>query len=222
LETNSPADHSKNVFVVNNLYDYENSLFGAGSAVCLQNPYPGPNHGLVVAQGNMAIGGREDVTYRYMSNGFLLNGLIGCQIRNNYVFRTGQDAIQAHGIKGCVIENNDFECTGGGGNPTLFLINTENNIFRRNSYRERPGLAVSVIPRGSINAARTMCIRTTSRAVDPPMSLGSAPRGQTLRIQTLVLIFAASAESREPSSQVPSQALQYCGQNEGRTHRQSI
>ena len=144
LETNSPADHSKNVFVVNNLYDYENSLFSVGSAVCLQDPYGGPNHGLVVAQDNMAIGGREDLPSRYMSNGFLLNGLAGCQIRNNYVFRTGQDAIQAYVIKGCVIENNDFESTGGGGNPTVLLINTENNIFRRNSYRERPGLAINV------------------------------------------------------------------------------
>ena len=43
-----------------------------------------------------------------------------------------------------MIENNDFESTGGGGNPTVLLINTENNIFRRNSYRERPGLAINV------------------------------------------------------------------------------
>ncbi len=143
LETNSPADHSKNIFVVSNLYDYEGSIPSAGSAICLQDPYKGPGHGLVVAENNIAIGGREDRLHRYMSNGFFLNGLKGCQIRNNYVFRTGQNAIQAYGIDGCVIEDNDFESTGGGGNPTVATRSAVNTIFRRNKYRDRPGLAIS-------------------------------------------------------------------------------
>lgn len=144
LETNSPADHSKNIFVLNNLYDYEGSIPSAGSAICLQDPYKGPNHGLVVAENNIAIGGREDRVYRFMSNGFFLNGLKGCQIRNNYVFRTGQNAIQAYAIDGCVIEDNDFESTGGGGNATVATEGAVNNIFRRNNYRDRPGLAINV------------------------------------------------------------------------------
>jgi hypothetical protein len=144
LETNSPADHSKNIFVFNNLYDYEGSLPSAGSAVCLQDPYSGVNHGSVVAMNNIAIGGREDRLYRYMSNGFFLNGLTGCQIRNNYVYRTGQNAIQAYKIKGCTIEDNDFESTGGGGNATVWTEAALNNIFRRNNYRDRPGLAINV------------------------------------------------------------------------------
>jgi len=143
LETNSPADHSKNIYVLNNLYDYEGSLNSAGSAVCLQDPYFGVSHGLVVAENNIAIGGREDVVYRFMTSGFFLNGLKGCQIRNNYVFRTGQSAIQAYAIKGCVIEDNDFESTGGGGNPTVFTTHTWNTTFRRNNYRDRPGLKVN-------------------------------------------------------------------------------
>ena len=143
LETNSPADHSKNIFVVSNLYDYENSVPSAGSAICLQDPYVGANHGAVVAENNVAIGGREDVLHRYMTNGLFLNSLRGCYIRNNYVFRTGQDAIQAYSINGCVIEDNDFESTGGGGNPTVLTIKAENNIFRRNKYRDRP-VAISV------------------------------------------------------------------------------
>lgn len=144
LETNSAADHSKNIFVLNNLYDYEGSIPSAGSAICLQDPYKGPNHGLVVAENNIAIGGREDRIHRFMSNGFFLNGLKGCQIRNNYVFRTGQNAIQAYAIDGCVIEDNDFESTGGGGNATVSTEGAINNIFRRNNYRDRPGLSINV------------------------------------------------------------------------------
>jgi hypothetical protein len=147
LETNSTADHSKNIFVLNNLYDYEGAHIGsAGSAICLQDPYTGTNHGLVVAANNIAIGGRDDRLYRWMSNGLFLNGLKGCQINNNYVFRTGQNAIQAYGIKGCLIEDNDFESTGGGGNPTGWTQNAENNIFRRNNFRGRPGLEISTQP----------------------------------------------------------------------------
>lgn len=146
LETNSPADHSKNIYVLNNLYDYEGSIPSAGSAICLQDPYKGANHGLVVAANNIAIGGREDRVHRFMSNGLFLNGLKGCRIFNNYVYRTGQNAIQAHGIDGCVIEDNDFESTGGGGNPTIVTQGAVNNTFRRNNYRERPGLTISTHP----------------------------------------------------------------------------
>jgi len=144
LETNSAADHSKNIFVFNNLYDYESSIPSAGSGICLQDPYKGANHGLVVAMNNIIIGGREDVLYRFMSNGFFLNGLKGCQIRNNYVYRTGQNAIQAYLIEGCIIEDNDFESTGGGGNYTVSTESAVNNIFRRNNYRDRPGLKINV------------------------------------------------------------------------------
>lgn len=146
LETNSPADHSKNIFVLNNLYDYEGSIHSAGSAVCLQDPYKGVNHGLVVAANNIAIGGRDDIINRFMSNGFFLNGLKGCRIFNNYVYRTGQNAIQGYGIDGCVIEDNDFESTGGGGNATVWTQGSMNNLFRRNNYRDRPGLGISVHP----------------------------------------------------------------------------
>ena len=146
LETNSAADHSKNIYVLNNLYDYEGSIPSAGSAMCLQDPYKGVNRGLVVAANNIAIGGREDIIHRFMSNGLFLNGLKGCRIFNNYVFRTGQNALQAYGIDGCVIEDNDFESTGGGGNPTVWTQGAMNNIFRRNNYRSRPGLGVSTHP----------------------------------------------------------------------------
>src|SRR6185503_18062161 len=143
LETNSAADHSKNIYVFNNLYDYEGSIPSAGSGICLQDPYKGVNHGLVVAMNNVIIGGREDRLYRFLSNGFFLNGLKGCQIRNNYVFRTGQNAIQDYAIDSCVIEDNDFESTGGGGNYTVSTEGAVNNIFRRNNYRDRPGLQIS-------------------------------------------------------------------------------
>lgn len=146
LETNSTADHSKNIYVLNNLYDYEGSIPSAGSAVCLQDPYRGVNHGLVVAANNIAIGGREDTLHRYMSNGLFLNGLKGCRIFNNYVYRTGQNAIQSYGIDSCVIEDNDLESTGGGGNVSVWTHGGANNIFRRNNYRDRPGLGINTAP----------------------------------------------------------------------------
>ena len=61
LETNSPADHTKNIGVYNNLFDYEGAAFeSAGNALCLQDPYHGVNHGKVIAANNIAIGGRDD------------------------------------------------------------------------------------------------------------------------------------------------------------------
>ena len=148
LETNTEADHSKNIFVFNNLYDYEGSSlgYGTGNAICLQDPYQGVHHGRVVAANNVLIGGREDRLYRYMSNGLFLNGLKGCEIANNYVFRTGQNALQAYGLKGCLIQDNDFESTGGGGNVTIHLTGVTGSMFKRNIYRERPGLSISVGP----------------------------------------------------------------------------
>jgi hypothetical protein len=144
LETNTAADHTKNIGVFNNLIDYEDAgLESAGNALCLQDPFFGANHGKVTAANNILIGGRSDNIHRYMSNGLFLVGLKKCEIINNYVFRTGQNAVQAHSIDGCLVQGNDFESTGGGGNATAQLINVSNSIFRRNHYRDRPGLAIS-------------------------------------------------------------------------------
>lgn len=147
LETNSAADHSKNIGVYNNLFDYEDAAFeSAGNAMCLQDPYHGPNHGKVIAANNAAIGGRADIVHRFMSNGLFLVGLKQCEVVNNYVFRTGQNALQAYALDGCTIQDNDFEATGGGGNSTIVLDGVVNSIFRRNHFRSRPGLAITFKP----------------------------------------------------------------------------
>ena len=144
LETNSPADHSNNIGVYNNLYDYENAAFeSVGNAMCLQNPYRGEYLGKVIAANNIAIGGRADTVHRFMSNGIFLVGLRQCEIVNNYVFRTGQNALQAYALNGCLVQDNDFESTGGGGNPTVVLDSVLNSTFRRNHFRSRPGLAIN-------------------------------------------------------------------------------
>lgn len=144
LETNSAADHTKNIGVYNNLFDYEDAAFeSAGNALCLQDPYQGQNHGKVTAANNITIGGRADTLHRYMSNGIFLVGLKKCDIINNYVFRTGQNALQAYGLDGCLIQDNDFESTGGGGNSTIMLTNVLNSTFRRNHFRSRPGLTIN-------------------------------------------------------------------------------
>jgi hypothetical protein len=146
LETNSTADHSKNIQVFSNLFDYEEaSRETTGNALCLQDPYIGVNHGVVIAANNIAIGGRgERSDHRYMSNGIFLVGLRQCKILNNYVFRTGQNALQAYNLDGCLIQDNDFESTGGGGNSTVMLTGVRNTTFRRNHFRSRPGLNINV------------------------------------------------------------------------------
>ena len=143
-ETNSEADHTRNIFVYNNLYDYESAMIGsAGSAVCLQDPYESANRGKVVAANNVMIGGRDDRNWRYMTNGLFLNGLKGCEIVNNYVYRTGQNAIQIYSLDSCLIQDNDFESTGGGGNATVVSNQMKNTVLRRNNYRERQGLGIN-------------------------------------------------------------------------------
>ena len=145
LETNTAVDHSKNIGVYNNLFDYEDAgLESAGNAICLQDPYQGVNHGKVTAANNVAIGGRsEHSNHRYMSNGLFLVGLKKCEIVNNYVFRTGQNALQAYSLDGCLIQDNVFESTGGGGNATINLNNVTNTVFRRNHFRARPGVTIN-------------------------------------------------------------------------------
>jgi hypothetical protein len=145
LETNSTADHSRNIGVFDNLFDYEDAANDSiGNALCLQDPYLGQNHGKVTAANNVAIGGRsEHSNHRYMSNGIFLVGLKKCEIINNYVFRTGQNALQAYSLDGCLVQDNDFESTGGGGNSTIMLTNVSNSIFRRNNYRRRPGVTIN-------------------------------------------------------------------------------
>src|ERR1044071_1036845 len=145
LETNTAADHSKNIGVYNNLVDYEDALESAGNALCLQDPYLGPNHGKVTAANNILIGGRgEHSDHRYLSNGIFLVGLKQCEIVNNYVFRTGQNALQAYSLDGCLIQDNLFESTGGGGSPTVMLNGVLNSTFRRNHFRARPGVTINV------------------------------------------------------------------------------
>lgn len=144
LETNSEADHSKNIGVYNNLFDYEGGLEAAGNALCLQVPYRSPNHGKVIAANNVLIGGRgEHSEHRYMSNGMFLVGLKQCEIVNNYVFRTGQNGLQAYALDGCLVQDNVFESTGGGGNSTVVLNNVLNSTFRRNPFRSRPGVTIN-------------------------------------------------------------------------------
>jgi hypothetical protein len=137
-ETNSAADHTRNIFVYNNLYDYEDAhQDSAGNAICLQDPYAGANRGKVVAANNVIIGGRNDGKRRFMSNGLFLSRLKDCQIINNYVFRTGQNAMQIYGISNCLIQDNIFDSTGGGGNTSFWSRGMKDTIVRRNVFIKR-------------------------------------------------------------------------------------
>lgn len=150
-ETNTDADHTKDIWLYNNLADYEDAAFdGVGTAYLIQDPYfsasEGNHRGAVYIVNNIAIGGRgagSDPQRRYMTNGIFLNGLTGAQVVNNYIFRTGQNAIQGYGIRGCLIQDNDFESTGGGGEYTVRCTGIKDTVFRRNHYRDREGLNIN-------------------------------------------------------------------------------
>lgn len=145
METNSAGDHSHNVWVYDNLADYEGAsiLGGAGSAFLAQDPYTGPNRGQVFIVNNVAIGGRDDLVARYMSNGIYAVGLEKCRIINNYVFRTGQNAVQMYNSDGCLIQDNDFHHTGGGGQFTCEFIGVRGTTVRRSDFRTAEGVAIN-------------------------------------------------------------------------------
>ena len=98
LETNSSADHSKNIGVYNNLIDYEDAAFDAvGNALCLKKFLCGakPRQGHRCEQHHHRRSRRRDSPL-YDERNFSRE-LKKCEIVNNYIFRTGQNAIRACG-----------------------------------------------------------------------------------------------------------------------------
>ena len=144
LETNAADDHAKNIWVMNGLFDYEgSSQNSAGNAINLQAPGVNATTGGIYAVNNWIIGGRNDAIHRYMANGFLVNSVNGITIKNNYVYKTGQSAVQWYGAGrgtgiGSYIEDNWFDATGGGGNPSILLINVSGVTARRNKFTLDP------------------------------------------------------------------------------------
>jgi hypothetical protein len=144
LETNAADDHAKNIWVMNGLFDYEgSSQNSAGNAINLQAPGVNTSTGGIYAVNNWIIGGRNDAIHRYMANGFLVNSVNGITIKNNYVYKTGQSAVQWYGSgrgtgNGSNIEDNWFDATGGGGNPSILLINVSGVTVRHNKFTLDP------------------------------------------------------------------------------------
>lgn len=137
-ETNSPADHTRNIFVYNNFYDYEDAhQEAAGTAICLQDPYVGLNRGRVLALNNDMVGGRLDNVHRYMSNGIFASGIKDFEFINNRIFRTGQNAMQIYNVQTGIIQDNVFDSTGGGGNPSFWSRGMRGTIVRRNNSVKR-------------------------------------------------------------------------------------
>jgi hypothetical protein len=140
LETNAREDHARNIWVMNGLFDYEgSSQDSAGNAINLQAPGVSGETGAIYAVNNWIIGGRNDGLHRYMANGFLVNAVNGVTIKNNYVYKTGQSAVQWYGKgrgtgTGSFVEDNWFDATGGGGNPSILLLNVSGVTVRRNRF----------------------------------------------------------------------------------------
>lgn len=140
LETNGANDHARNIWVMNALFDYEgSSMNSAGNAINFQAPGLKGTTGGLYAVNNWIIGGRNDRLHIYMSNGLLMNSVNGVTIKNNYIYKTGQCAIQWYGVgprtgTGSLIEDNWFDATGGGGNPTILLTNASGVTIRQNRF----------------------------------------------------------------------------------------
>lgn len=139
-ETNSPADHTRNIYVFNNFYDYEDAMQdGAGNAICAQDPYVGDkqtdnNFNIL---NNVIVGGRGDGARRFLSNGIFLVGLRQFTVVNNHIFRTGQNAMQIYNAQNGLIQDNVFDSTGGGGNPSFWSQGMRDTIVRRNPFFKR-------------------------------------------------------------------------------------
>jgi len=145
LETNGPDDHARNIWVMNSLFDYEgSSQESAGNAINLQAPGVNGITDGIYAVNNWIIGGRNDGLHRYMSNGILMNAVNGVTIKNNYIYKTGQAAIQWYGAPqrtgtGSLIEDNWLDATGSGGTPSILLISVSGLTVRRNRFTLDPG-----------------------------------------------------------------------------------
>lgn len=140
LETNGPDDHARNIWVMNALFDYEgSSQDSAGNAINFQAPGLKSGSGGIFAVNNWIIGGRNDGFHRFMSNGVLVHSANGVTIKNNYIYKTAQSAVQWSGTAsapgtGSVVEDNWFDATGGGGTPSILFNDVSGVVVRRNRF----------------------------------------------------------------------------------------
>src|SRR5688572_16719504 len=112
-----------------------------------------------------------------MSNGLYIVGRVDWELGNNYVSRTGQNAVQADSSGGCLIQDNVFEHTGGGGASTIQFYGVRNTTVRRSHYRSA-NVAINAQP--GINEAQGSCGNTfEGNAIDGKVfTLGSAACSQ--------------------------------------------
>ncbi len=102
-----------------------------------------------VAAANIAIVNAENVLVVentvFMTSGiFISGGLPGLKIINNYIFKTGQAAIQMYGGgQGALFQDNRLDSTGGGGSLAIELNQVTGAAFRRNDIFDQPGIAFS-------------------------------------------------------------------------------
>lgn len=101
LETNDVSEWAKNIWVTGNLYDYEGSYMeSAGNAINLQDPgFDATKNGDCYAVNNWIIGGRNDALHRFMANGMFVSTLNRVTLQSNYIYKTGQTAIQWYGLR---------------------------------------------------------------------------------------------------------------------------
>jgi hypothetical protein len=75
---------------------------------------------------------------------FISGGLPGLKIINNYIFKTGQAAIQMYdGGVGALFQDNRLDSTGGGGSWAIELNKVSGATFRRNDLFDQPGIGFS-------------------------------------------------------------------------------
>lgn len=145
LESNSPADYAKDIYVFDNYYSFQNgAIDGIGSAIALQSPYAAEapeRTGNIVVVNNTVIGGIHEPPgvpiRRFLTSCFYATGVTRMTLAANYCFKTGQDGLQWYGGgPGSVVQDNYFEAVGGGGVACSIGLNDNVTgvLFRRNRF----------------------------------------------------------------------------------------
>src|SRR3989442_15682076 len=83
-----------------------------------------------------------------MTSGIFITGeLPNLRIVNNYIFKTGQAAIQMYGGgQGALIQDNRLDSTAGGGLVAIELYKVSRATLRHNSIFDQPGIPFSTGP----------------------------------------------------------------------------
>lgn len=147
IETNNTGDWATNLWIYNNNISYEGSILtGAGSGILAQNPWRDAGTGLRILN-NYITGGETTGSNTGLSNGIFFNGSFPDGIvARNFIENAKQSSLSLWGATGTLFLENELVDSGGGGIPSVFLIDVIGAKFVRNKIYTRPGEDVNTMP----------------------------------------------------------------------------